>query len=295
MAYIGKTPVIGNFVKLDAITAVNGQAAYTMQNGSVNFADYSTVNQFLVSLNGTIQSPGSSFTVSGSTLTFASNLSTGDVIDFIIVFGNSLSAGTPTDATVTTAKLADDAVTGAKLANDIGISTTGNIATTSSGTITSAGLITASSGVAIGGTGSANTLDDYEEGTWTPSFANAGSASFNSNGQQGYYTKVGRLVTVGFNLSISNLSGGSGGADVITLPFAASNTPTASRYMGTIGGDDNWSTDLSGNNTVLQIYGDYLNTRIFLQKNNCNNKADIQLSDIGTSRVLGTITYFTDA
>ena len=129
MAYIGRPSIVGNFVKLDAITAVNGQAAYTMQNNSVNFADYSTVNQFLVSLNGTIQSPGSSFTVSGSTLTFASNLSTGDVIDFIIVFGNSLSAGVPTDATVstakivdanvTTAKLADDSVTAAKINNDI--------------------------------------------------------------------------------------------------------------------------------------------------------------------------------
>ena len=119
MAYIGKSPVIGNFVKLDAITAVNGQAAYTMQNGSVNFTDYSTVNQFLISLNGTIQSPGSSFTVSGSTLTFASNLSTGDVIDFIIVFGNSLSAGVPTDDTVSTAKIVDDAVTAAKINNDI--------------------------------------------------------------------------------------------------------------------------------------------------------------------------------
>ena len=112
MAYIGRPSIVGNFVKLDAITAVNGQAAYTMQNNSVNFTDYSTVNQFLVSLNGTIQSPGSSFTVSGSTLTFASNLSTGDVIDFIMVFGNSLSAGTPTDGTVTAAKLNDDIISG---------------------------------------------------------------------------------------------------------------------------------------------------------------------------------------
>ena len=119
MAYIGKSPALGNFVKLDAISVVNGQAAYTMQNGSVNFTDYSTVNQFLVSLNGTIQSPGSSFTVSSSTITFSSNLSTGDVIDFIIVFGNSLSAGTPTDATVSTAKIVDDAVTAAKINNDI--------------------------------------------------------------------------------------------------------------------------------------------------------------------------------
>ena len=112
MAYIGKSPIIGNFVKLDAITAVNGQAAYTMQNGGANFTDYETVNQFLVSLNGTIQAPTDSFTVSGSTLTFASNLSTGDVIDFIIVFGNSLSAGTPTDGTVTAAKLNNDIISG---------------------------------------------------------------------------------------------------------------------------------------------------------------------------------------
>jgi len=122
MAYIGKSPIIGNFVKLDAITAVNGQAAYTMQNGGANFTDYESVNQFLVSLNGTIQAPTDSFTVSGSTLTFASNLSTGDVIDFIIVFGNSLSAGTPTDATVTAAKLNSTAITGqtaeATVAND---------------------------------------------------------------------------------------------------------------------------------------------------------------------------------
>ena len=115
MAYIGKSPIIGNFVKLDAITAVNGQAAYTMKNGGSAFTDYESVNQFLVSLNGTIQAPTDSFTVSGSTLTFASNLSTGDVIDFVMCFGNSLSAGVPTDATVTTAKLADDAVTNAKL------------------------------------------------------------------------------------------------------------------------------------------------------------------------------------
>ena len=112
MAYIGKSPIIGNFVKLDAITAVNGQAAYTMQNGGANFTDYESVNQFLVSLNGTIQAPTDSFTVSGSTLTFASNLSTGDVIDFVMCFGNSLSAGTPTDATVTAAKLNNNIISG---------------------------------------------------------------------------------------------------------------------------------------------------------------------------------------
>nr|AKH46294.1 hypothetical protein [uncultured marine virus] len=105
MAYLGRQPVLGNFVKLDAITVVNGQAAYTMQNGGVNFTSYDNVNQFLVSLNGILQSPTDSFTVSGSTLTFASNLSTGDVIDFVMVLGNTLDVGTPSDNTVSLAKL----------------------------------------------------------------------------------------------------------------------------------------------------------------------------------------------
>ena len=105
MAYIGKTPVIGNFVKLDAISVVNGQAAYTMNNGGSAFTNYDNVNQFLVSLNGILQAPTDSFTVSGSTLTFASNLATGDVIDFVIVLGNTLDIGTPSDNTVSLAKL----------------------------------------------------------------------------------------------------------------------------------------------------------------------------------------------
>ena len=112
MSYIGKTPVIGNFVKLDAISVVNGQAAYTMQNGGANFTEYNNVNQFLVSLNGILQSPTTSFTVSGSTITFASNLATGDVIDHIIVLGNTLDVGVPSDNTVTAAKLNNDIISG---------------------------------------------------------------------------------------------------------------------------------------------------------------------------------------
>ena len=104
MAYIGKTPLTGNFVKIDSISVVNGQASYTMNNGGSAFTDYENVNQFLVSLNGILQAPTTSFTVSGSTLTFASNLATGDVIDFVIVLGNTLDIGTPSDATVTQAK-----------------------------------------------------------------------------------------------------------------------------------------------------------------------------------------------
>ena len=105
MAYIGKTPVVGNFQVCDAISVVNGQAAYTLQVDSSNVAPESA-NHTLVSLNGILQKPGSSYTISGSTLTFASNLATGDVINFVLLLGNVLDIGSPSDATVTNAKLA---------------------------------------------------------------------------------------------------------------------------------------------------------------------------------------------
>jgi len=114
MAYIGTKPTVGNFQICDAISVVNGQAAYTMQVGGVNVNPQSA-NHMIVSLNGTIQKPNSSFTVSGSTITFASNLVTNDVIDFIQILGDVLDLGVPSDATVTTAKLADSSVSLAKL------------------------------------------------------------------------------------------------------------------------------------------------------------------------------------
>jgi hypothetical protein len=119
MAYIGKTPVIGNFQKCDSITVVNGQAAYTLQVGGSNVSPQSE-NHMLVSLNGILQAPVDSFTVSGSTLTFASNLITGDVIDFVMILGNVLDLGVPSDNTVTTAKIVDGAITSAKLGSGVG-------------------------------------------------------------------------------------------------------------------------------------------------------------------------------
>ena len=104
MAYIGREPQVGNFQVCDAISVVNGQAAYTMQVSSVNVSP-ETANHMLVSLNGVLQQPNSSFTVSGSTITFASNLVTGDVIDFIHILGSVLDLGVPSDSTVSLAKL----------------------------------------------------------------------------------------------------------------------------------------------------------------------------------------------
>ena len=111
MSYIGREPQIGNFQVCDAISVVNGQAAYTMQVGGANVSP-ETANHMIVSLNGIIQAPGTSYTVSGSTITFASNLATGDVINFIHILGSVLDLGVPSDDTVGAAQIKDDLISG---------------------------------------------------------------------------------------------------------------------------------------------------------------------------------------
>ena len=105
MSYIGKSPSVGNFVKLDAIST-SSTNTYNLTVDSVAFVPESA-NHMLVSLNGVIQAPLSSFSVSGSTITFlpsSGTLSASDSIDFIMVYGNVLDIGTPSDSTVTNAK-----------------------------------------------------------------------------------------------------------------------------------------------------------------------------------------------
>jgi len=77
----------------------------------------------------------------------------------------------------------------------------------------------------LGGTGSANYLDDYEEGTWTPTYGGStGDPTVTYDTQSGDYTKVGSLVTVRFELGTDAVSGGSGNILINGLPFPVSDT-----------------------------------------------------------------------
>jgi hypothetical protein len=110
-SYIGKQPTIGNFQKCDAISVVNGQATYGLTVNSVAVYPESA-NHVLCSLNGILQAPTDSFTISSSNIVFASNLATGDVIDFVMILGNVLDLGVPSDNTVTASKLNNDIISG---------------------------------------------------------------------------------------------------------------------------------------------------------------------------------------
>jgi len=69
----------------------------------------------------------------------------------------------------------------------------------------------------------ANTLDDYEEGTWTPGFAFGGNAVgvTYTAGNSGIYTKIGRVVTVIANVALTNKGSSTGNATITGLPFTA--------------------------------------------------------------------------
>ena len=114
MPYIGKSPIIGGFHKLGHPAASATDTYALTLNSAAYFPE--TANQLLVSLNGVIQAPQDSFTVSGSNLVFDSALTSSDSIDFVMALGDVLSVGAPSDGTITTAKIANNAVTMDKLA-----------------------------------------------------------------------------------------------------------------------------------------------------------------------------------
>jgi len=113
MAYIGKQPIVGNYQVLDALTAT-ATDTYALTKNSVAVYPQTPAN-CIVSLNGVIQAPYDSYTISGSNIVFASALTGSDSIDFITVLGDVLNVGTVSDGTITTAKLADSSVSLAKL------------------------------------------------------------------------------------------------------------------------------------------------------------------------------------
>jgi hypothetical protein len=78
----------------------------------------------------------------------------------------------------------------------------------------------------LGGTGAANALDDYEEGEWTYSLPCTTSGSFNVRAgyQKGFYTKIGRLVTIHLRYETSGSSSPSGDIELHGLPFNVDST-----------------------------------------------------------------------
>ena len=121
----------------------------------------------------------------------------------------------------------------------------------------------------------ANTLDDYEEGTWTAGWTNNnGNSSIHS--QSCIYTKIGRVVTLMINIRIT-VGTSTVWGDLTGIPFTPAGTNNFSSYFR------EWYT--TGDSMVL--YGGAGSTT--LQITNYDNNAAISGTDYGIG---GSITYF---
>ena len=110
MAYIGVQPRLGNFQACDAITTSATTTFNLLVGGTAIFPQ--SAQHCLVSLNGVLQAPISSYTISGSTIIFASALTSADSIDFITILGDTLDLGVPSDDTVGAAQIKADLISG---------------------------------------------------------------------------------------------------------------------------------------------------------------------------------------
>ena len=114
MAYVGRgINNISNASLLDAITFTNSAGPYNLLQNSIAFTPIS-VQALVISVDGVIQSPDS-YTISAATITFGVSMASTLTNDFIVHNGVGLITE-PSDGSVTTAKIEDEAVTEPKLA-----------------------------------------------------------------------------------------------------------------------------------------------------------------------------------
>ena len=163
-------------------------------------------------------------------------------------------------------------------------------------------VMSASAGVALGvGTAntSSNVLDDYEEGTFTPSFSGASGApsGVNYNYRTGSYTKIGRLVTCSIYMALSSWSSGPSGDMIVTgLPFTCRNNAD-SYAAGNVGYCDGFISSDAPQTGYVPIN----NTKINMQTNQSSDGRDDLRTPANAGNMSGDETiiistsYHTDA
>ena len=144
--------------------------------------------------------------------------------------------------------------------------------------------------IKLGGSGSANTLDDFEEGTWTPAFSASSAPTVGYSTQEGKYTKIGQTVIFHCKLLTSSKSGGSGALFITGLPFANSAVAAGAVVAGYFTGENPMKWRTSSSNIFLYYRG-------ALTGNDLTNNS--QTSDLNTSSGANQVeisgVYFTDS
>ena len=105
---------------------------------------------------------------------------------------------------------------------------TGALTVTGDATLSTGNLVIGTSGKGIDfsatpGTGTSELLSDYEEGTWDSRIAFGGSDTASYTGRVGYYTRIGRQVTVNAFIGTMGNGAATGAVTIINLPFSIVN------------------------------------------------------------------------
>ena len=108
MAFIGRqSGNIGNYVRCNTITPDGSTTTFALTNvlDSTAIAP-GTENNVICSVSGVIQAPGTAFSIDGTNIVFSAAPTSTDVVDFVLVLGETVTTGTPSDGTVAAAQLA---------------------------------------------------------------------------------------------------------------------------------------------------------------------------------------------
>ena len=135
---------------------------------------------------------------------------------------------------------------------------------------------TAGKGIYLGTTGTtaANLLDDYEEGTWTPSVTVAGSG-MSYDVQQGIYTKIGNVCRAQFYLNATGGTMAGQGLKFGTLPF----TPAGTHYTVGFGYNNNSGTGI--NHPIVIVFPN--DTNIWYYEQGGNGVSQVHGSTLGNN------------
>lgn len=169
------------------------------------------------------------------------------------------------------------------------------ISATGDATINTGNLVIGTSGKGIDfsatpGTGTSELFSDYEEGTWTPNVG--GTATYTI--QKGSYIKVGRLVTVSFDMQINAIGTGDT-AGMLGLPFTVGNVNSGRFEQGN--GAAGYFQDLAVNVYSITFNAAANGTTVYSISNSAlGATANVNPAIYGNSaRVQGTVTYIAAA
>jgi len=126
MAYLGRQAgQLGNYIRCNTITPDGSTTTFALTNvlDSTAVAPGSE-NNVLCSVSGVLQAPSTAFTINATNIVFSAAPDAADTVDFILVLGQTVDIGTPSDNTVTMAKINGtipnsklDTIANSKLAN----------------------------------------------------------------------------------------------------------------------------------------------------------------------------------